>query len=144
MTTQPSQFILTTDFPTLKNDFFGSGTITIAGSIVIPGSGTASGFGDVTIGVQGSVVRGRISSTKNLDTVGDPIAYTGQNIAFSRTGTVLGSPASYQVFAFMFRSASTKLRFQVYILNPYVDPLTTEAGTDVIFLYANTFIPPYA
>lgn len=137
--TKPSNFILTTDFPTLKNQTSATGTATVPGSIVIAGNDWYGLQADAAIGSIGSLSRGRVSSSKNGN-----IKYVGHRFEFTRTGTVLGSPAPYSVFAFIYRVSPSALRFQIYIPNPYSDPLTTEAGSEDITMYATTFVAPYA
>jgi len=137
--TKPSNFIATTDFPTLKNDASPSATANIGSSVTIAGNGFMSAFGDVTAGQIGAISWGRISSSKN-----GSISYTGMSIRFERVGTNGGSPAPYDVFAFMYRVAPNTLRFQIYIPNPYGTTLTGEAGADTIQFYADTFLAPYA
>lgn len=136
--TKPSKFILTTDFPTLKNDDTQAGQLVLPGSLTVASGGNVTGTGDVTMGQLGAVIRGRIASTKNSD-----IFYSGQAIVFDRVGTFAGSPAPYPMACFMYRISATVVRFVVYIPNPYGGTLTLEAGTDTITLQANTFITPF-
>lgn len=130
---------MTTYFPTLKNDNVASATINLPGSLTVATGSNIQGSGDVISGVKGAVLRGRIASTKNFSNY-----FIGQSIVFNRVGTVLGSPAPYSVVVFMWRPQGTITRFQLYISNPYGGTLTTEAGDETIYMYANTFIPPYA
>lgn len=136
---KPSQFIINTDYPTLKNETHVSANGTIPSSQVIAGGGYYSLTGNVNVGSLGSLARGRIASTKNFTQY-----YAGQSILFHRTGTVGGSPFGYDIFALMFRVSATTLRFQIYIPNPYGSTLTCEAGTETIYFYANIFNAPYA
>jgi hypothetical protein len=134
--TLPAQFILSSDFPTLKNDASSSGSIVIPTSFVIAGNGSYTNSSDVTIGAQGAMVRGRIASSKNSS-----LWWTGQIVTFNRTGTVLGFPSGYTLYCSMYKTSATTLRFSVYIRNESVDPLTTEAGAETVSFYANTFAP---
>ena len=136
---KPSKFIITTDYPTLKNETRVSGNGTIPSSQVIAGSSYYSLAGDIDVGTVGSLARGRIASTKNFTQY-----YTGQSILFNRTGTVGGSPFGYSIFALMFRTSPTQLRFQIYIPNPYGSTLTCASGAETIYFYANIFNAPYA
>lgn len=135
MDTRPQQFVVTTDFPTLKNNGVAQGTIVIPGSLVIPAGGTADGALDFTVGSIGSLSRGRIASSKNF---GD--WYTGQGIRFPRNS----GGNLYDVFAFIWRPSAGVTRFQVVIHNPYAFALTTEAGDDTIYFYSNQFVAPYS
>lgn len=133
--TQPSQFIITSDFPTLKNEGAVSGSIVIPGSIAIAGGGNATGVITMSSGQVGSLSRGRIASTKNFDNW-----YTGQGIIFNRTGSV----GPYGIVAFMWRPSSTQINFQVIINNPSASPMVGEAGDETIYFYSNQFVAPYA
>lgn len=135
---RPNDFIMTTDFPTLQNDGTASATGVITGGIVIAGGSYTGSQGDVTVGTAGAIARGLIYSSKNGN-----IGYVGNGFSFTRTGKVLGVDAAYSVIAFMWRNSPTTLRFQIYIPNPYADPLTTEAGDDTINMYAATFLAPF-
>jgi hypothetical protein len=141
---KPSQFILTTDYATLKNDDADSTSVTAPGAQVVPAAvGPLGGYleyhTDLEVGVQGSITRLQISSSKQSN-----IVYSTRTLSLDRTGTVLGMPAIYSVVAFTYRVGPTTLRCQVYIQNPNADPLTTEAGNETFTFYVNTFIPPYA
>lgn len=134
-----SNFIVSTDYPTLKNDAEIEGQIIIDGSLSIAGGSYETGYADVEIGEPGSLTRTRIASSKNSNTF-----YWGQVVVFGRTGTNGGSPAPYDIFVFVNRISLTTLRFQAYIPNPYGTTLTGEAGTDTITIKTNTYIAPYA
>lgn len=131
-------FIITSDYPTLKNDATATVQAIVSGSQTIAASGTLTGSRDVTLGQAAAMNRGRIASTKNSD-----IFYVGQGIVFQRTGTVGGGPGPYLLACFMYRTSPTNMRFQVLIQNPYGATLTTEAGDDVITFQANTLITPF-
>lgn len=142
--TKPSELILSTDFPNLKNDDRFGGTITVSGGIIIPGNSYVQGYGDAKAGKIGSLVRGRISSSKQTDSSGNPVSYTGQGISFNRTGTMMGFSVPYAVTCFMYRVSPTDVRIQVYIANPYSDTLTGASGDETITFQVNTYIAPYA
>lgn len=141
--TKPSQFILTTDYATLKNDDSDSSTVTAPGAQVVPAAiGPVGGYveyhTDVSIGTQGAISRLQIASSKGSD-----IVYSTRTLSFNRTGTILGNPADYSIIAFAYRVAPTTLRCQVYIQNPNSDPLVTEAGNETFTFYLNTFLAPF-
>lgn len=136
---KPNSFILTTDFATLKNDDSSSTTVVAPGLAVVPGSSYLEYHSDLGIGVQGSITRIQISSSKNSN-----IIQLTRNVSGSRTGTVLGFSTPYSIYAFVYRLDANTIRCQAYIPNPYADPLTTEAGDETFTFYINTFLPPYA
>ena len=143
--TKPSQFILNTDYATLKNDASGTVSVTAPGSQVVPAAvGPVGGYleyhTDIEIGVAGSITRLQISSSKESNTV-----YSTRTLDILRLGTVLGFPGvPYNIIAFTYRTAPTTLRCIVYVSNPNTDPLTTAVGDETFTFYVNTFIPPYA
>lgn len=132
-------FILSTDFATLKNDAAASTSVTAPGSATVVGGSYVEYHSDLNIGVVGSLTRIQVSSSKNSNSI-----QVTRFVAGSRTGVVLGSPAAYGIYAFVYRLDSDTLRCQVYIPNPYADSLTTEAGDETFTFYVNTFLPPYA
>ncbi len=136
---QPNQFILTAEFSNLKNDATPSASQTIPSAVGIAGNGSYLLSVDATAGQIGALARARISSSK-----AGSLYQVGNNALFNRTGVSAGNPAPYSVFAFVYRVAPTTIRFQIFIPNPYSDPLTCEAGIETINIYANTFIAPYA
>lgn len=132
--TRPNGFIISSDFPTLKNEGFVQGDITIPGSIVIPAGGSVSGKLVLDSGSIGSISRGRIASTKNFMNW-----FTGQGIIFNRTG----SQGSYGILALIYRSAPTQITFEVIIQNGYGSTMTGAAGNETIYFYSNQFVAPY-
>lgn len=135
MNTEPKKLLITSDFPSLKNDNTATGSIVIPGSLVLAGSASATAFIDVPSNANSSLSRGRIASTKNFTNW-----YTGQSIFFPRTGSL----GSYNVVAFIWRPSAGITRFQVLIQNPFNSSLTLEAGSDTIYFYTNQFVAPYA
>lgn len=136
--TKPSRFILNTDYATLKNDATGSGSVVVPGSTNVAGNSSVSYSTDITIGAQGAFTRGRIRSSKEGSRW-----IVANAIGYIRTGTTLGSPATYDIFAFLWRPDATTLRLQVHIQNPYSSTLTTASGDETIDFYVNTFLPPF-
>lgn len=144
--TKPEDFILSTDYATLKNDATGITTVSIPASQVIPASIGPNGsyleyHSDLEIGTIGALTRIQISSTKDSNAI-----YATRTADYGRTGSTPSGPgiSSYSVDAFLYRISPTTVRCQVYILNQYPEPLTTEAGVETITFYVNTFLAPYA
>lgn len=135
MTSKPSSFLLTTDFPTFKNDASANGTVSIAGGLVIAGGGSFTANGDFSIGTQGAITRSRwLSSVDNT-------WYSGQYIIYNRTGTVGGLPFAYNIGLFVYRTSPNTMRLQVVIPNPAAGALTG-AAAETILMYSETFIAP--
>lgn len=135
---RPNKFIINSQFPTQKNEDRVSGIVLIPGSISVPAGATGTATLSLTSGSIGSLTRGQIVSSKNPTN-----RYATQAITFNRTGTVSGSPAPYQIVAFIWRSAPQTVSFQVLLKNPYAATLTGEAGNENITFYANQFVAPY-
>ena len=136
---QPNNFISISDFPTLKNIGRLQASGTIPGATTIAGAGSYTQQGEISGGLPGTSLRGRIASSLN-----GGVFYSGCTIAFQRTGTVLGTPTSYTVLAFVWQPSSGTIRFQFYIQNVNADPLVTQAGNDTIQFVVNTFVAPFA
>lgn len=136
---QPEQFILDSDFATLKNDNQGTAQVTIPSSTSVAGSGSASFSTDLVIGASGAISRVRMSSTKDSNKwrISNAIDYT-------RIGVNSGSPANYDIFLFVWRPSATVLRCQALIQNPYATTLTGASGAETVTFYVNTFLPPFA
>lgn len=142
--TKPSDFILSTDYATLKNDDSDTTSVTAPGAVSVPAAvGPVGGYveyhQDLTIGTAGAITRLQIESSKNAGVV-----YAARTLSIDRTGTVGGSPANYSIIAFAYRTAPTTLRCQVYISNPNAGTLTTAAGDETFTFYINTFLAPYS
>jgi hypothetical protein len=131
---KPSLFNLTTDYASLANDAGTTVSIISPGGAIIAGASFATYNFDTVIGKQASLNRIQISSSKNSN-----IRYSTQTLAYSRSG----SPGPYTVLAYAFRTSPSTLRCRVYIQNPYIDTLTTEAGNETFTFHIDTFIPPF-
>lgn len=135
---KPSDFILSTDYATLKNDADASISVVVPGSQSIPGTTGANYsylefYADSSIGVQGSIIQSQIASSKDS---------TKYCIALNKLYTRNGSLGTYSVVCVIIRTSPTNLRCLVYIPNPYATTLTTEAGDETIYFDVTTFIPP--
>ena len=137
--TQPNNFIVTTDFPTSKNDSIATGDVTIPNGFVVTGGNTAQASINVTSGTIGATSRARIASSKNFMNW-----YVTQAITYQRVGTVGGSPFAYNIVAFVRRSSPTTVTFQVLLKNESASPLTVAPGDETIYFYSNQFVAPYA
>lgn len=135
-----NDFILSTDYATLKNDNNATIQVTFPGSTVVPASVGVAGSAvevhtDVTMGAPGAISRIQISSTKDAG-----IIHPARNVYYNRTGDL----GSYQIVAFTYRTSPTTLRCSAFVTNPYNAILTTEAGDETFTFYVNTFLPPFA
>lgn len=131
---KPDNFILNTDFPTLKNDNRGNATVSIPSSITITGNSYAEYHYDLPIGIKGAICNVRSQSSKNSDKW-----VSAQGCVFLRTGDIGG----YNVAIFVYRISATTVRCQIYIPNPYNTTLTGESGVETVNFHINTYIPPF-
>lgn len=136
--TKPSNFILNTDYATLKNDADGYVSVALPSSLNIAAATTYSTSSSITLGVAGSDIRQRISTSK------DNIWYTSRSILYASSSgaTVSGSPSSYDVVVTVSRTAPTTITLTVFIPNPYGSTMTITGLSQVISAYVATFIPP--
>lgn len=130
----PTNFILNSDFASLKNDDGTSVSVTFGGSTVISANSTASVTQDVVIGAQSSINRVQIASSKDSNK-----RYSTQALSFSR----VGSAGIYNIYAFVSRISSTTLRCRVYVPNPFGSSLTTASGDETFTFYIDTFLSPF-
>lgn len=138
---KPSQFITSSDFPTLKNDgntgttALPDVTVTVPASITIPGGSYLEYHTDVTIGSAGAITTARISSSKDSN-----VWYRAQFVVYTR----FGADGFYSVGAFIHRINSTQIRCHAYIPNPNSTNTRGETTAETITFHLNTFIPPFA
>lgn len=135
---RPEEFILTTDYATLKNDDSGTFQLAVPGSMVIASGGTFSSSMDVIIGDDSVNTRSQINSSR-----ASTIWVAASQVDFERTGTVLGSPSPYTLFTTINRIGTNTLQLAVAIQNNNIDPLTTQAGDETITFDIRTFLSPF-
>lgn len=135
----PESFIMTSDFPTLKNNGTGDATITIPGSATVPDSGYLEWHTDIIIAGGASIFAARIQSSKNSNKW-----VRANQLLLNRTGYIPVAYFYYTLVAYAYRLDSTTLRCQVLLQNPYSSILTSEPGTETFNFHFNTFIPPFA
>lgn len=141
---KPSQFILNTDYATLKNDDEATLTFTIPGSIVIPASGSYSNTTSHTIdiGTTGAPMRALINSSYNPN-----LWFYGSVLQVNAAGTdsIVGA-VNYQYWIAVTRSSQTTADVLVIIANQTGTggTLTTEPTARTITVRLSSFIPPFA
>lgn len=137
---KPSKFITSTDYATLKNSQTGlTATVTVPSSAVIPAGSYLEWHTDIQIAESCAMVACRISSSKNSSRW-----LVGNTTDMIRTGSLSGTPTTYDIFVFVWRVSANTMRFQATINNPtYGSPLTCAAGDETFSLYMYTFVPPF-
>ena len=142
--TKPSNFILNSDYATLKNSQLGlTATVSIPASVVIPADSYAQWTQDITITESYAISSCRISSSRysNRWLVANYLSNQRTNGRLSDGSTNVW----YSVACFVNRINSTTVRFTAYIRNEYSAlALTTEATSETFSLVMNTFVPPFA
>lgn len=135
---RPEEFILTTDYATLKNDDSGTFQLVVPGSMAILSGASYVNSLNVTIGSNSVNTRSQINSTKS-----STIWTASSQVDFPRTGTVGGSPSPYTLFTTINRIGTSTLQLSASIFNSSAGTLTTEAGSDTITFDIRTFLSPF-
>lgn len=135
---QPEEFILTTDYATLKNDDSGTFQLVVPGSMNIASGGVYSNISNVSIGGDSVNTRSQINSTR-----ASTIWVAASQVDFQRTGTVSGSPSPYTLFTSINRIGVGELELRIAIVNVSIDTLTTQAGDETITFDIRTFKSPF-
>ena len=138
--TKPNNFILTTDYGTLKND---SGTTTL--SVTIPNgtifnpSNPVLGVQDAAVGTKNAPIRARSHTTKNpgVWSVGT-FLYTEYNY------TAVGLPGTYtgNLYCSLYRPSPGAIRLQVVTEGVTGSPNYTVVGSVTITFSFTTFLSP--
>lgn len=136
MTTFPENFIITSDFATLKNDSTAvTASVVIPSAYVVASGASAEWHSDIVAGTKGAAMRARIRSSK----------YGSRWLAAPQTNyTRTGSLGTYTLVAYVYLVSAGTLRCSVSLSNPAGSSMTTEAGTETIDFSVSTFIPPFA
>jgi len=137
--TKPENFILNSDYATLKNDGSTTLSVTLPDTLSIPPSTTYSISATASLGVAGASTRQRISSTKNA------IQYITKSVVYSYTSgaTVIGEPFVYwSIFVFINRRTSDSVDLTVFIPNQYGNTMNITGLSQTITAKVATFLPP--
>lgn len=137
----PENFISTTDFATLKNDEVGTITLALPNTASIAASGVATYSSVLTIGVVGSSVRSRITSTSNTK-----VFCTGTVGYSSTTGATVGGVGGfgYDLYVAVHRISPTQIQLSAHIPNPYGSTMDITGLSQTLTATIATFIPPFA
>jgi len=133
---KPENFILTSDFATLKNDSQAqTASVVFPASIAVAINGTAEYHTDISAGSAGAAIRCRIKSSKfSSKWLASP------QVIYSRTG----SAGLYTMVAYVYLVSAGTVRCSVSVFNNTGSAMTTEAGAETIDFNVSTFIPPFA
>ena len=142
---KPNNFILNTDYASLKNDAKGSVTIIVPANIVIPASGTYTyiDYKDVEIGRKSASSRVQISSSRlGNDMYATLMLYTTGKGRIIVDGSTYYT--DYLITSFFTRINDTTVRASVYIPNQTPYTLYCENTVETIKFNINTFLSPFA
>jgi hypothetical protein len=135
---QPEEFILTTDYATLKNDDSGTFQLVVPGSMSIASGATYTNSSDVILGDDSVNLRSQINSSR-----ASTIWVATTQLDLPRTGTVLGSPSPYTLFTTVDRVGTNTIRVAAAIFNNAANTLTTQSGAETITFDLRTFLSPF-
>lgn len=140
-------FILNTDYGSLKNDDSIVVVLTVPASDTIPGNGRKLYTQDVNIGsafgLLNVMVKNNRSGTESGGGGGTNRSYAaGVQLSYSRTGNVEGNAAAYSVRAYAYHISQKTVRCVVEIQNPYNVNMTTMNQSDVYTMSVKTFLLP--
>ena len=132
----PNNFIVSTDFATIKNDDSDNTlSVTIPSSVVVAANSIYTQTSVVTVGSVASNIRARIQSSKDGRWV------VGNSLSISRIrGDVIGF---YDIFVTVTRESATQVRLTAFIRNGTTGSLTGEAGSETFNAEVSTFLSPF-
>ncbi len=137
---KPEEFILNSDFATLKNDSVNnSASITVPSLITLLGLGVAESHVDLSAGLIGAGIRSRIRSSKFSNRW-----LAVPQLVFTRIGTSGGNPSFYQIIAYVYPINAGTIRCSVMVVNPVNAPLTGATGAETFDFNVATFLPPFS
>lgn len=137
---KPENFILNTDYATLKNDSDDVYiTLVVPASINIANGSSYSQYIDGTVGAQGAIQQMTIKHS------GFPsnAEYVTPALTYYQYGTVGGSQVVYTMIVETFRVSPTTVRLRIYIPNFIGGTLITEPTVRTIVCKVSTFLSPF-
>lgn len=134
---KPEQFIVTSDYATLKNDATGAVSVTFPGSQSIASNQLRTYTNTATLGTRGASLRTRIMSSKHGSW------YSCSTLSFSRNANMGGMTVPYSISAFVTRTQPDEVTVIVSVLNPYDTSITTASGNETFTFELSTFLSPF-
>ena len=141
-------FMLNTDFESLRNDGQVSLSITVPASVTIPAGGQHVMTSDTTVGSSDGLINAKVKNNRSgPNTIDSPAGAdawysSGIQLAYTRTTTIGGNPAPYTTGVSVYRLSGGRLRCSVAVSNPYNVPMTTMNQTDVYTFSVRSILPP--
>lgn len=143
--TKPENFILNTDYATLKNDSDDVYiTLTVPGSINIGEGNSYSQYVDGVVGTKGAINQITIKHS------GYPSnsEYVTQALSYYQNGTISGNTVVYTMLVETFRVSANTVRLRIFIYNSpgfgIGGTLVTEPTQRTIICKVSTFLSPFA
>lgn len=130
---KPEEFELISDYASIGNDASAVLSVTVPSSVAIAGNGFVTYTNVVSVGVQGAVEIGSITSSKLSKDFPAPILSVERN----------GSAGPYTVRVWIGRTSATEVTLSAGIWNPNNFAMTGESGAETFTVRISTFIPPF-
>lgn len=135
--TKPNNFILNTDFPTIRNSLSNNGTvsITIPKRVTIAPGGYWQATANITIGAKASIIRSTITTSFENKTF----------VARNLTETDSSPSGTYYKLIDLYRINPTTMQLSVFIPNTLypLKELITANEENVITCNISTFLSPF-
>ena len=139
-------FILNTDYGSLKNDDDGAVVITVPASDTIPGNGRKLYTQDIDVGsafgLLSVMVKNNRSGPGETGGGANRSYAAGIQLTYFRTGSAEGNPAPYNVRAYAYHISQRKIRCVVEIQNPYSVNMLTSGQSDMYTIDIKTLLLP--
>lgn len=135
--TKPDNFILNSDYATLKNDAISSISLTLPSSTTVGARSVRIFSTDLEIGVAESSLRVRMMTTK--DNIWRPLSTVSYVYP---TGSSISGDPSYLLYLCVNRVSPTTIRLSAFIPNQYPSTATITGLSQTITAYVATFLPP--
>jgi len=141
--TKPSNFIINSDYATLRNSQLGlTASVTVPSGAVVPARASREWVQDITIQAPYAISSCRISSSKYYNRW---IVCNTMDMMWTHGDLSDGSTGVwYDVYCFVRRLNATTVRFAAVITNTYDFELTCDPFDETFNLVMNTFVPPFA
>lgn len=141
--TKPTDFILNSEYATLKNSQIGlTASVTVPSGAIVAALGYREWYQDIPIEASYAISSCRISSSKYYDR---GLVCNTMNMYWTHGSLADGSiNMGYDVYCFVRRLNATTVRFAAIITNTYNSVLTCDPFDETFNLVMNTFVPPFA
>lgn len=137
-----NNFILTTDFATLKNDAITNSlttSVTFPASVSVGGNSYSQFSSTIDIPENVNVIRAQIQSSLNSG-----ISQPTDQVIDVRNGTVSGSSGFFYNDIAYYTTSNNQITCNVLCINPYSSTLITASSPVTYTFNFQIFLPPFA